>query len=200
MSIDMISTQLQALIDFEKNNLIERISVDYKLDINELRKKFMEMATNGTVSSEFKPSDAIESSDETPDVKIEVKPVKKVVKKAPKKKVVKEDVVDELEKDAEKPKKKAPAKKKEAVDPDAAPKKRGRRKITKDDLFEAEQVEYDGETYYVDKESKVYKGFETPVDVGVRLIDGSLKFNEKYTPGEKNEVVANNPFVDGEVA
>lgn len=57
------------------------------------------------------------------------------------------------------------------------PKKRGRKKKTKEELIETEEYEYNGITYLVDNDNNVYTyNVEQPVLIGTKLIDGRIKF------------------------
>jgi hypothetical protein len=57
------------------------------------------------------------------------------------------------------------------------PKKRGRKKKTREELVETEEYEYNGVTYLVDGDNNVYTyNVDQPVLIGSKLIDGRIKF------------------------
>ena len=55
-------------------------------------------------------------------------------------------------------------------------KKRGRKKIVKEEYIETEEYYYNGCTYLVDTNNLVYTSdIEAPVLIGERLVDGTIK-------------------------
>ncbi len=57
------------------------------------------------------------------------------------------------------------------------PKKRGRKKKTKEELIETEEYTYNSVTYLVDADNNVYTyNVDQPVLIGTKLIDGRVKF------------------------
>jgi hypothetical protein len=59
----------------------------------------------------------------------------------------------------------------------AEPKKRGRKKKTKEELIETEEYEFNGTIYLVDTDNNVYTyNVDQPVLIGTKLIDGRIKF------------------------
>lgn len=61
------------------------------------------------------------------------------------------------------------------------PKKRGRKKKQKEEFIEAEEYEYEGVMYLVDNKNTVYtNNLESPIIVGEKLINGSIKFYKQF--------------------
>jgi len=57
------------------------------------------------------------------------------------------------------------------------PKKRGRKKKQKEEYIEAEEYEYEGDTFLVDDKNTVYtNNIDAPRIVGERLVDGTIHF------------------------
>ncbi len=60
------------------------------------------------------------------------------------------------------------------------PQKRGRKKKEKEEFIEAEEHEYEGVTYLIDKKNVVYtNNTDAPVIIGEKLVDGTIKFYNK---------------------
>ena len=61
------------------------------------------------------------------------------------------------------------------------PKKRGRKKKTKEEYIETQEFEYQGVTYLLDsKTNNIYSNnVEAPTLLGIKLIDGSINFHKK---------------------
>lgn len=55
-----------------------------------------------------------------------------------------------------------------------------KKKISKDELIETQEYEWDGETYLVDKKNNVYSNDpESPLLIGERLVDGTILFKNQ---------------------
>lgn len=60
--------------------------------------------------------------------------------------------------------------------PEITPKRRGRKKKTKEEFIEAHEYEYNGTMYLIDDKNNVYThNIESPMMIGERLVDGSIK-------------------------
>lgn len=198
-----LSSQINVIVEKEIYNLIKKISIDYKIDIDEIKTKYNIAFTslnNEEITAELVHeiiNEIVNEDDDDEAIVAEITPVKKTRGRKPSTATKKKPVVEtENTIEADKPlinnenevineviavgiHEQTHEIKNPNIIAEDAPKKstRGRKKKVAEEYLDTTEYKYNGITYLIDDKNNVYTyDLVAPKRIGEKLIDGTVKF------------------------